>query len=143
MKRWGFNYERRCCLPRICRNLFLRLPGRDDVFPCVDFRDALHGLVMFLVGQLMVSCDYVPFTTEQRRTLDRRLTLLGSRRLIRAPGGHFYRRQKSIFSDVGMTLEHRSSMFQRILSVFQSAHRCSSVSPHVMSTSYILICFGR
>ena len=128
LKRRGFNFERRCCLPRICRNLFLRLPGRDDVFPCVDFRDALHGLVMFLVGQLMESCDYVPFDAPQRRTLDRRLAILGNDRLIRAPGGCFYRRQKSIFSDVGMTAMDRIQLLFYLPHVFGPA--ADTILPH-------------
>ena len=107
LKRWGFNCDRRCCLPTICDNLLLRLPGRDDVFPCVDFRDTLHALDVFLVGQLMESYDYIPFSAAQRRTLDHRLTILAARRFLRDPDGKCYRKAKSIFSDVGMSAMDR------------------------------------
>ena len=128
LKRWGFNFERRCCLPRICRNLLLRLPGRDDVFPCVDFRDALHGLVIFLIRQLMESCDYIPFSAEQRRTLDRRLVLLSSGRFFMAPDGRLYRKTKSIFSDTGMSAMDRIQLLFFLPHVFGPA--VDTVLPH-------------
>jgi len=53
LKRWGFNCDRRCCIPRVCRNLLVRIPGRDEVFPCwsvprdwtVTQRYAYYGLI--------------------------------------------------------------------------------------------------
>ena len=47
LHRWGFNYERQCCLFTFDA-LLVRLPGRQEVFPCVDYRDRMHGLSMFL-----------------------------------------------------------------------------------------------
>ena len=110
LKRWRFNFARRCCIQRVCRNLLIRIPGRDEVFPCVDFRDSLHGIVMFLARQLMEGMDYIPFEPAQRRTLDSRLALLGSNRFFRDPMGHLYRSQHSIFAEVGMTAHDRVQM---------------------------------
>ena len=118
LKRWGFNFERRCCITRVCRNLLVRIPGKDEVFPCLDFRDTLHGIVMFLARQLMEGIDYIPFTPGQRRTLDRRLALLGSNRFFRDPMGTLYRSQHSIFADVGMTAHDRIQMLFYLPHVF-------------------------
>lgn len=118
LKRWGFNFDRRCCIPRVCRNLLVRIPGRDEVFPCLDFRDSLHGIVMFLARQLMEALDYIPFTPAQRRILDQRLALLGSNRYFRDPMGALYRSQHSIFSDVDMTGHDRIQMLFYLPHIF-------------------------
>ena len=118
LKRWGFNSDRRCCIPRVCHNLLVRIPGRDEVFPCLDFRDTLHGIVMFLARQLMEAFDNIPFEPAQRRTLDRRLVLLGSNRFFRDPRGNLYRSQKSIFSDVGMTAHDRVQLIFYLPHIF-------------------------
>ena len=118
LKRWGFNYERRCCIPRVCPNLLVRITGRDEVFPCLDFRDTLHGIVMFLTRQIMEALDYIPFTPEQRRCLDSRLALLGSNRYFRDPAGHLYRKQRSIFIDTGMTAHDRTQLLFYIPHLF-------------------------
>ena len=103
LKRWGFNWERRCCVTSVCRNLLARLPGRDEVFPCLDWRDALHAITIFLSRQIMECCDYIPFEAAAKRNLDRRLAFLGRNRYFRDPSDTLYRTQKSMFSDVGMT----------------------------------------
>ena len=110
LQRWGFNFERACCLLTGFRNVLVRMPGRDAVFPCVDFRDALHGILMFLSRVLMEGIDYIPFTPAQRRVLDQRLALLGNSHYFRDPNGVVYRSQKSIFSDVGMTAHDRCQL---------------------------------
>lgn len=118
LRRWGFNSARKCCIPRICRNLLVRIPGRDEVFPCLDFRDSLHGIVMFLVRQLMEAFDYIPFTPAQRRTLDRRIAHLGNNRFFRDPMGNLYRSLKSIFSEVGMTAHDRVQLLFYLPHIF-------------------------
>ena len=118
LKRWGFNFQRRCCIPRVCNNLLVRIPGRNEVFPCLDFRDTLHGIVMFLSRQVMEALDFIPFEPAARRTLDRRLVLLGSNRYLRDPMGNLYRSQKSIFSDVGMTAHDRVQLFFYLPHIF-------------------------
>ena len=101
LKRWGFNWKRRCLLTSTCRNLLLRLPGRDEVFPCLDWRDVLHAILMFLARQMIECLDYIPFTPAAKRTLDRRLVFLGHTRYFRDPDDHLYRTMKTIFSEVG------------------------------------------
>ena len=61
LKRWGFNYQRRCLIPTVCRNLLIRLPGTDEVFAHLDYRDFLHGVVMFLGHMFCELLDYIPF----------------------------------------------------------------------------------
>ena len=77
--RWGFNYERKCCLLDDVGDdaLLVHIPGRHDVFPCLDFRDVLHGVMMFLHRMLMECLDNIPFEPWQRRLLDSRLRYLG------------------------------------------------------------------
>ena len=118
LKRWGLNYTRKCCLPSVCRNLFVRIPGRDDVFLCLDFRDTLHGMVMFLLREIMEGIDNIPFSPTQRRCLDSRLALLGTNRYFRDPLGNLYRRQRSIFSDVGMTAHDKVQLLFYLPHVF-------------------------
>ena len=118
LKRWGFNFDRMCCIPAVCDNLLVRLPGTDEVFPCLDFRDSLHGIVMFLARQFMEVFDYIPFTPAQRRCLDARLALLCSNRHFRDPLGNLYRSQRSIFSDVGMTAHDRTQLLFYIPHLF-------------------------
>ena len=118
LKRWGFNWKRRCLLPSICRNLLLRLPGRDEVFPCLDYRDVLHAILMFLARQMIECLDYIPFTPSARRTLDRRLAFLGRTRYFRDPADHLYRTMHTMFSETGMTAQDRAQLFFFLPHVF-------------------------
>ena len=118
LKRWGFNWKRRCLLTSTCRNLLLRLPGRDEVFPCLDWRDVLHAILMFLARQMIECLDYIPFTSANRRTLDRRLVFLGRTRYFRDPDDHLYRTMKTMFSEVGMTGQDRVQLLFFLPHVF-------------------------
>jgi hypothetical protein len=111
LKRWGFNWNRRCCLRSSCDKLLVRIPGRDEVFPSVDWRDTLHGLMMFLHRVLMEGVDGLHVLTAKiKRLLNQRLRKVCHRRCFRAPDGKAYRTQKSIFSDVGMTAVDKTCM---------------------------------
>ena len=102
--RWGFNFTRRCCLlSDDFDDLLVKVPDYiDEVFPCVDYRDRMHGLLIFIHRSVMESLQIIPFTAAQKRLLDRRLSLL-----------HFcfrdsktntcYRKQRSIFADTNTT----------------------------------------
>ena len=51
---WGFNYSRPSALHSTCNHLFVRIPGLDEVYPCIDFRDIMHGMKVFLPSHLCV-----------------------------------------------------------------------------------------
>ena len=48
LRRWGFNYQRKCCIFDVCEHVLIRVPGRDEVFPCIDYRDKMHGMMIML-----------------------------------------------------------------------------------------------
>ena len=107
LKRWGFNYQRRCCLTDVSDNLLVRLPGQNEVYPCVDYRDSLHGLGIFLHRQIMEAFEEMPLKAEVKRTLDQRLAYIGQSRFLRGSSGKTYRVQKTIFAETGMTVNDR------------------------------------
>ena len=130
LKRWGFNYERRCVLTQVCRHLLVQLPGRDEVFPCVDYRDLLHGLIMFISGQIVEILNYIPLPASVKTILDTRLAMLGKLRCFRDPETNkSYRLQKTLFKDTGMTAVDKACM------VFLLPHvlgHTADIIPHVM-----------
>ena len=101
LERWGFNYRRECCLLTCAPNLLVRVPGSRDLFPCVDFRDKMHGLEVFLHRVLMLTLDLVVKAAPLRRLLDDRLRCIGSRAF--RVNGKTMRKPKSVFSDVDMS----------------------------------------
>ena len=114
LHRWGFNYRRKCCLNEVCRNLLVRIPGRDEVFPSVDFRDRMHGLIIFIHRTLYQFFDESFKSKEHRRVLDRRLHAVGVRRF--RINGRVVRKPKTIFGEVGMTAA------DRVILVFLLSH---------------------
>ena len=107
LKRWGFNYERRCCLTDVCDKLLARLPGKDEVYPCLDYRDSLHGLGIFIHRVVMEALAEMPLAAKVKRILDQRLAYIGQSRFLREPSGKTYRVQRTIFGETGMTAKDR------------------------------------
>ena len=111
LKRWGFNGSRQCCVPEVCDKLLVRLPELSEVFPCVDYRDRMHGLTIFVhrvITETLASLSKTIISGPTRRMLDRRLRFVCERRGFRLPDTRrSYRVQKTIFSDVGMTATDR------------------------------------
>lgn len=107
LRRWGFNPQRKCCLLTSCNKLLVRIPGLNEVFPCVDYRDRMHGMTMFLHRSMMETLDGLStriINGAARRTLDLRLKFICLQRFFRDPvTKRGFRVQDSIFSDVGMT----------------------------------------
>ena len=107
LRRWGFNPERKCCLLTSCNKLLVMIPGLNEVFPCVDFRDRMHGMIIFLHRAITDTLE--AFSTqilngEARRKLDLRLKFICVHRFFRDPvTKRAFRVQDSIFSAVGMT----------------------------------------
>ena len=86
LKRWGFNPDRRCLLPVVCKHLLIRPTGcRDSLFPSVDMRDKLHGLLTFLFRVLQEEFPRMALSAAMKQTLDHRLTQLGLDRIMRDP----------------------------------------------------------
>ena len=109
LKRWGFNPDRRCLLPRVCDELLIRVPGREDeLFPNVDERDKLHGLLTFLHRILFKSFNRMNLSTKTKLILDQRLTELGLERIMRDPNnGRTFRVQNSVFKEANMSGEDK------------------------------------
>ena len=107
LRRWGFHPARQCCLLTECDKLLVKLPALDEVFPCVDFRDRMHGLIIFLHRNVTSTLDNLSKAVlggPARRKLDRRLAYVCKGAFFRDPvTRRSFRRQKSIFSEVGMT----------------------------------------
>ena len=107
LRRWGFNHKRRCCLVSGFDNLLVTVPGVHEVFPCVDFRDRMHGMIIFIhrtVTSLLDGLSKKLLSGPCRLRLERRLKYVCNRGCFRDPlTGHAYRKAKTIFSDAGMT----------------------------------------
>jgi hypothetical protein len=114
LQHWGFNYRRECCLLQAHDHLFVEVGGRSEVFPCVDYRDRMHGLVIFLHRMLRETLDLVIPSAPSRRLLDRRLAAVGKRAF--RVDGIAIKAQRSIFSEVGM------SALDKLWVVFQLSH---------------------
>ena len=115
LHRWGFNYKRECCLLLPCfNNLLVRLPETDEVFPCVDYRDRMHGIIIFLHRVLYRVLDDVVNKAEYRRILDDRLSKVGARKF--KVDGTTCRVQKSVFTETGMSASDKASL------IFQLSH---------------------
>lgn len=107
LQRWGFNPTRMCSVFDVDK-LLVRVPGTDEVFPGLDYRDRMHGIFIFLHRMIMEVLGYLDFlTAKHRRVLDERLAQVCARRAFRDRLGKAYRRQKSVFEAVGMTAADR------------------------------------
>ena len=83
--RWGFSPEKRCLLTTICKSLLVRIPGQDEVFPCVDFRDKLHGLMSFLFRAFDKIFEKLPLSTNLKTLLEQRLLWICHHGCLRNP----------------------------------------------------------
>lgn len=110
LRRLGFHPDRWCALPAVCNFLLVRTPGhKEELFPGVNFRDKLHGLLTFLHRTLYQGFARMGLPGKLKQTLDQRLTELGLERIMRDPNtGRTYRVLKSLFKDVGMTGEDKT-----------------------------------
>ena len=108
LHRWGFNYNRECCLNKVCDKLLVRLPGTDDVFPGVDYRDRMHGMLIFLHRVISTMFNDLIDNSVHRQILDQRLTQVCQRHFRR--DGKCVKAQKSIFTDVGMTAADKADV---------------------------------
>ena len=103
LRRFGFNYKRYCCVHRVSDHLLVRLPTTDPVFPCVDTRDCMHGIMMFTHRVIMEALVDINFSAKVKQTMDARLACVSQGGHFRDGQGRVFRVQKTIFDDVGMT----------------------------------------
>lgn len=127
LERYGFNASRRCLLTQFADTLLVRIPGRVmQVFPCVDFRDRMHGLRMFLHRELTGAANLVPWESRKglrvKEILDQRLNQLGLQGVLRTGSGS-YRIQKSMFSDANMNASDKVCVIFLLPHVFGHASR--------------------
>lgn len=107
LQRWGFNWQRRCPVLDVSDHLLVHLPGQDEVFPCLDYRDRMHAAVIFHHRLLFETLNDIKLTYAQRRLLDQRLACVCAQRGLRGPDGKSYRVQKTVFNETGMTASDR------------------------------------
>ena len=105
LRRWGFNPTRRCLLPVVCKHLLITRPGHEDeLFPGLDFRDRLHGLLVFLFRILNNSLCDMGLSAKMKQVLDQRMMEVGIQRVFRTSGTErSYRVQRSLFTDANMS----------------------------------------
>ena len=107
LKRWGYNPLRRCCLlTHVCDKLFIRVPRwPSEVYPCVDYRDRMHGLMNQMYVKVLGAIDKLSLPGRDREALDRRLCSVTRLRSLRDPVSlRSYRLQQSLFSTDGLTI---------------------------------------
>ena len=112
LKHWGFNPTRRSCIHAgICDNVLVRIPGLDEVFPCVDFRDKMHGMFIFFHRMIVESLNYIPISAAHKRIMQQRLVYLQRNYIFReSSSGKNFRKQKNIFSAKNMSAKDKVCM---------------------------------
>ena len=99
LMRWGFNPKRRCLLSVVCSSLLVRISGTDEVFPVVDFRDKLHGLMAFLFRAFDRIFINLKIKGATKKLLERRLVWVCLHGCLRDPRTkRAYRVQRSLFN---------------------------------------------
>lgn len=128
--RWGFNYKRKCCLlSDEFENLLVKVPEYvDQVFPGLDYRDRMHGLLIFVHRSIMETLQIIPFDAAHKRLLDRRLGLLHFRFRDSAHMTNF-RKQRTIFDHANTTAVDKVCILFLLPHVF--GHKGETVPPEV------------
>ena len=110
LKLWGFNYKRVCCLFEV-RDVLIRIPGKDEVYPCVDYRDFMHGLKIFLHRVIVLdTLDVMRIKPSIKRLLLTRLEALHARQTFRDRYGRSYGKKRQIFSGKDMSAKDKVAL---------------------------------
>ena len=133
--RRGFNPDRKCCLLSHGDALYVRTPkvtGGVEVFPGVDYRDKMHGMIMFLHKTLVKCLKQIKWVSRQsvsqESVLDQRLCQVVSSRALREPSsGHTYSPGTTIFSTADMSAKQKRAC------IFALPH--APTTPLVFSTT--------
>ena len=105
--RWGFNPTRKCCLYTGLDKLFIHLSGRDEVTPCVDYRDRMHGILIFFFRQFKEIWDPMGLEPRFKRIMLQRLKLVCASNAFHRSDGKAYRKQNALFSGVGTSAKDK------------------------------------
>ena len=113
--RRGFNPHRNCCLLEQGDALYVRTPkvtGGVEVFPGVDFRDRMHGLLIFTHKILVKVLNEIKWRSKhhvsQQSILDQRLCQVVTSRALREPStGKVYNPGKTMFSTADMSAKQK------------------------------------
>ena len=99
LMRWGFSPTNRCLLTSTCARLLVRIQGQDEVFPCVDFRDKLHGLLAFLFRVFDKIFEKLDLSSNLKTILEQRLLWICHHASLRNPKTkRAYRVQRTLFN---------------------------------------------
>ena len=136
LRKLGFNPLRKCVLlSDVCDKLLVRIPyipRRIEVFPCMDYRDKMHGLFIFLHKIVMGGMNQMKWSTirgvNARQLLDLRMACLGSSKVFRNLGdGRALRTQRSLFSDANMSATDKMCWLFTLPHVL--GHRAEAIRP--------------
>ena len=121
LKHWGFNPTRRCFLhTQQCNKVLVRLPGQDEVFPCIDYRDKMHALFIFLHRVICTeSLNYIYISAANKRIMHQRLHSFQRNYNFRESySGKSIRKQKNLFSSKDMSAKEKVAMIFLLPHVF-------------------------
>ena len=105
---WGFAYQRPCALHSVCDLVLVRRRSVDEVYPCVDFRDVMHALKIFLHRVIVLdTLAEIKLSEIIKRVLMQRLHLISNRQAFRGRDGKNYRAYKQLFSAADMSAEDK------------------------------------
>ena len=126
LSRYGFNPQRRCVLlTSIVDELLVHnqhpVTMQREVFPCCDYRDKMHGLMIYLHRTIMNALNCISWNSRPglrvKEILDQRLTALSVQASFRE-AGRSYRVQKSMFSEKDMSATDKVSVLFLLPHVF-------------------------
>ena len=110
LKIWGFNYKRVSCLFELV-DVLIRIPGKDEVYHCVDFRDIMHALKIFLHRAIVLdTIAVIKIPQRVRRLMLSRLEALCARQTFRDRHGQSYRKKVQIFSGKDMSAKDKVAL---------------------------------
>ena len=120
LSRYGFNQDRHCTMTQVADKLLVRVPrlnGLQEVFPSVDYRDKMHGMIIFFHREIVNALNRIQWKSKRglkiKEVLDRRLALVCLSGTLRdEKTRRSIRMQKSCFSEVDMSATDRmNSLF--------------------------------
>jgi len=121
--RWGFSPTRRCLLTMSCSHLLFRIPGTDEVFPGLDYRDKLHGMFSFLFRVFETIFEKIPLSSKEKTLLEQRLLWICHNGSLRDPRtNRSYRVQRTLFNaaNLGTVDKVCSNRFQKLNHTFSN-----------------------
>ena len=108
--------------------LLIRLTGKDEVTPCVDYRDRMHGILIFFFRQFKEIWDAMDLQPRFRRTMLLRLKIVCGTNAFHYSNGRPYRKQKALFSGVGTSATDKVGLLFLLAHVL--GHDAAILEPH-------------